>query len=219
MKRGPLSRDGAPGQILAALVTLVAAGWGYAHGAERTDPPVDQTPRPAKVLSLARLAPRAPRARLRVTSMAFATNSAIPMRDSGYGDSISPPLRWTPARGARTYALILEDPDAPTPAPFVHWIIWNIPADVTALAAGVPKTARLANPPGAEQGRNGRRSIGYFGPHPPGGDPPHHYHFQIFALDRSLSLDPETTDRDTLAAAMEGHVLGEGELVGLFRAP
>ena len=153
---------------------------------------------------------------LRLTSPAIGTDARIPEALSSYGANRSPPLAWTLLAGARSYAIVLDDPDAPGDRPFVHWLIWNIPGSVTALPQGLPTTARLADPPGAAQGRNGNDGIGYFGPHPPSGV--HHYHFHIFALDAPLNLAPGAS-RGALSAAMNGHVLGAGELVATFAAP
>jgi Raf kinase inhibitor-like YbhB/YbcL family protein len=107
----------------------------------------------------------------------------------------------------------MEDPDAPMREPFVHWVMYNIPPETTSLPEGIPQEPRLDVPPGALQGKNSQGSIGYFGPRPPKGDPPHHYHFQIFALDKELQLPPGV-DRHTLAEAMLGQVLAKGELIG-----
>src|SRR5256885_14226934 len=129
------------------------------------------------------LAGRAP-ATIEVRSGAFAPRRKIPGRFTAYGEGISPPLSWrgVPA-GTRSQVLIVEDPDAPTPEPFVHWLMYNIPPETRSLPEGIPPKPRLDDPRGAVQGVNSRGSIGYFGPAPPRGDPPHHYHFQIFALD------------------------------------
>ena len=132
----------------------------------------------------------------------------IAARNSAYGANIPPEVNWSPAAGAGSYAVVLEDPDAGGPAPFVHWLAWNIPASRTRLAEGEP-------PVGAE-GRNGRGGVGYWGPHPPSGT--HHYYMQVFALDAPLKLGAGA-DRAALVAAMRGHVLASGEAVGLYSAP
>jgi Raf kinase inhibitor-like YbhB/YbcL family protein len=157
-------------------------------------------------------------AQLAVTSSALTAQSPIDSRFTNYGQDQSPPLAWTAVPGAQSYAVMLEDPDAAMPHPFVHWIAWNIPADVTTLAANLPKDAQPAQPAGMRQGQNGKHKAGYFGPRPPAGDPPHHYHFEVFALDRMLDL-PASADRDALVQAMAGHVVGKGELVATSQAP
>jgi len=140
----------------------------------------------------------------------------IPRAQSEYGDGISPDLSWQRVEGARSYVLILEDPDSRHPRPFVHWVAYNIPAEVTSLSAGLPSHAQLVEPKGLLQGRNGHGGTGYFGPRPPVGDAPHHYHFQLFALDLMLPLRPGV-DRDEVVVAMSNHVLAAGELVGTYQ--
>ncbi len=148
-----------------------------------------------------------------VTSPAFAAGGAIPLRHSAYGDGLSPALSWSglPA-GTRSLALMMEDPDASSARPFVHWLAWNIDPARGGLPEGVAPDAS-----GLVQGRNNRRATGYFGPRPPGSRP-HHYHFQLFALDAPLNL-AGGADREALLAAMNGHVLAKGDLVGLFTRP
>lgn len=153
-----------------------------------------------------------------VQSSSIHAQASIAAHYTAYGDGISPALQWTPVAGARTYAVLLEDPDAHQPQPFVHWLAWNIPAEVHALPENVPKQARPAQPAGMRQGRNSRDASGYFGPRPPSGDPPHHYHFEVFALDAPLDL-PDDSDRDAFIAAIATHVIGAGELVATSQAP
>ena len=155
--------------------------------------------------------------RLGVASTGFEEGAAIPKRFSAYGEGISPPLRWSagPA-GTKSYALIMEDPDAPTPKPFLHWTAWNIPAGTTSLEEAVEGAPQLALPKGMRQGRNDRGTTGYFGPRPPAGSGVHTYHVQIFALDTELDLLPGAS-RAALLAAMEGHVLAKGGLTGTYR--
>lgn len=153
---------------------------------------------------------------LSVRSRAFDRAESIPLRYSEYGDGISPDLQWTPVENARSYAVIMEDPDAPSGV-FVHWVAWNIPGSSTQLPEGIPKQLRPADPGGVLQGATSRGTIGYFGPRPPTGDPPHHYHFQVFALDTQPQLQPGAT-RDQLLNAISGHVIAKGELVGTFQA-
>ena len=98
----------------------------------------------------------------------------------------------------------------------MHWLAYDIPADVTALREGFPIEASVPDPQGVKQGANSVGSTGYTGPKPPVQDGAHHYHFQIFALDvPSLGLSP-AADRAAVLAAMEGHVLAAGEAVGTF---
>lgn len=153
---------------------------------------------------------------LKVTSRAFGEGDVIPLEFSSYDRGASFPFAWSEGpTGTRSYAVVVEDPDAKGAAPFVHWTVWNIPAQATHLPRGVPKRARLDDPPGALQGMTSAGEVGYFGPRPPAGDPSHHYHLEVFALDRLLDL-PAGADRDALLAALGGHVLASGELVGTF---
>jgi Raf kinase inhibitor-like YbhB/YbcL family protein len=182
-----------PRLILACLLTLSCAdaGSGAAggHGLARDRPETQAA------------------ATLAVSSPAFAAGGAIPLRYTAYGEGVSPPLTWSRLPdGTKSLALMLEDPDATSHRPFVHWLLWNIDPAAGGIAEG-------ALPAGAVQGRNHRGRAGYFGPRPPGGR--HHYHFQLFALDRPLPL-PAGADRESLLAAMKGHVLAKGDLVGLF---
>jgi Raf kinase inhibitor-like YbhB/YbcL family protein len=154
---------------------------------------------------------------LQVTSGGFRAGAAMPAKYSEYADGVSPPLAWSAVPGAKSYAVIMEDPDAPQ-KPFVHWLAWNIPANVTSLPEGVQEQPRLTEPDGVLQGRNTRGSSGYYGPRPPVGDAAHHYHFQVFALDTVLAL-PFGADRDELVKALEGHVLGKGEVIGRYAQP
>ena len=157
-------------------------------------------------------------ARLEVTSTAFNSDSAIPEHYSAYGQNFSPVISWSKGpEGTKSYVLLMEDPDASTATPFVHWIAYNVPADVTKLEEGVPGTHALSKPEGARQGVNSRGSFGYFGPKPPA-DGDHHYHFQLFALDTTLDLKPGAGRKEVLDA-MTGHVLAQGKLVGVFRKP
>ena len=148
-------------------------------------------------------------ARISVTSPAFAAGAAIPLRHSAYGEGISPEIRWSGVPGGTaSLVLMMEDPDARSARPYVHWLVWNIAADSTGLPEG------LAGAPSVTQGRNNRGSSVYFGPRPPGSQP-HRYHFQLFALDTRLDL-PAGARREALLAAMNGHVLAKGDLIGLF---
>ena len=153
---------------------------------------------------------------IRLTSPVIAADGRIPLAQSNYGANHSPALTWTTVAGARSYAVILDDPDAPGPRPFVHWLIWNIPGAATSLSGGLPGVGRLAQPPGAVQGRNDAAEIGYFGPRPPSGV--HHYRFRILALDTLIGAPPGS-DRAALSAAMSGHELAAGGFDATYPAP
>jgi Raf kinase inhibitor-like YbhB/YbcL family protein len=151
-----------------------------------------------------------------LTSTAFGNGERIPKRFTPQGDNISPPLAWSgvPA-SAHELVLIVEDPDAPFPSPFVHWILHRLPASVTSLSEAIPNQRELAQLRGAVQGENGAKTRGWFGPQPPLGHGLHHYHFQLFALDTQLSLGPDATVEE-LTKALKGHVLADGEIVGTY---
>jgi Raf kinase inhibitor-like YbhB/YbcL family protein len=158
---------------------------------------------------------------LKVNSGVFGDGDEIPPEFSDYDDGASFPLAWSEGPvGTRSYAVLVEDPDVQrAPAPFVHWVVWNIPMHAHHLSRAVPSRDTLEDPAGARQGATSVGNIGYFGPRPPAGDAAHHYHVQVFALDRLLEL-PEGAGRDDFVAAIGGHVLASGELVGTFeRAP
>jgi len=152
----------------------------------------------------------AARGRLEVASSSFPAGGEIPLRYSAYGDNVSSALAWrgVPAE-AKSLVLMVEDPDAMSQKPFVHWLAWNLPPGGSLGEGAVPA--------GTVEGRNGRGKTGWFGPHPPGGKP-HHYHFELFALDAPLALSAGA-EREALLAAMKGHVLAKGETMGLFSKP
>lgn len=158
--------------------------------------------------------------KLTVSSPAFRDGAVIPAVYSEYDQGASPALRWSAGpTGTQAYVLIMEDPDSKKPPlPVIHWLAWNIPADVTTLREGLQKQEQLTDPPGMRQGPNSAGSLGYRGPRPPEGDPPHHYHVQLFAVDRKLDV-PVGADRDQVLEQMNGHVLAKGELVGTFKRP
>jgi len=149
---------------------------------------------------------------MEIKSPAFKEGELIPSKYTCDGPDISPPLEWSDApAGTRSFALISDDPDAPV-GTWVHWVIFNIPANVNKLDEDVPKKDVLSN--GARQGRNDFGRFGYGGPCPPGGT--HRYYFKLYALDKELDLKAGSTKRDLLKA-MEGHVLAEAYLMGKYK--
>ena len=151
--------------------------------------------------------------KIQVASDAFADGQPIPAKYTGDGADVSPPLTWskTPA-GTKSLALICDDPDAPA-GTWVHWVMYNMPAIEDVLAENISKTGTLED--GREQGKNSFGKIGYNGPAPPPGKT-HRYFFKIYALDARLDLPDGATKKDLLKA-MDGHVLGEGQLMGTYR--
>jgi Raf kinase inhibitor-like YbhB/YbcL family protein len=115
----------------------------------------------------------------------------------------------------RELALVVDDPDAPSPEPWVHWLLYGIPVSLAGLSEGIPPTRSLSQLSGSVQGVNSWRTIGYRGPSPPPGHGTHRYRFTLYALDVGLNLDPGA-DRRRLAIAMEGHVLSRAEVVGTY---
>ena len=152
-----------------------------------------------------------------IHSPGFEPGGEIPYKYSDYGQKISPELTLgnvPPA--AVTLVVLCEDPDAPI-KPFIHWVLFNVPPNRTHLREAMPSEMRLRDLGDANQGLNSHGSVGYTGPRPPYEDPAHHYHFQVFALDRKLDLAPGT-ERTTVLAAMQNHVIAAGEVVGTYRA-
>lgn len=154
-----------------------------------------------------------------ITSTAFEHHGTIPLANSAYGDNVSPQLAWSnlPA-GTVQLALVLDDPVAPTPQPFVHWVAYNIPAAANELPASLSKDPAVTTVPalaGMVNGLNGLRQAGYFGPRPPVDGKLHAYHFRFYALDSALNL-PEGLNKESLLEAIEGHVLGTGMLMGHY---
>ena len=145
---------------------------------------------------------------LAVTSPAINAAGWIDPIFSANGDNLSPALSWTLIPEAESFALVVEDPDAPRDEPFVHWLVWDIPGTAQGLD-------RDEVPEGAIEGRNDTGTYGWFGPRPPVGHGVHRYHFQIFALSKRLGMGPETPLKELLNA-LKGCTLASGEVVGLF---
>jgi Raf kinase inhibitor-like YbhB/YbcL family protein len=150
-------------------------------------------------------------------SEAIRPGGVIPRRHTGDGEDLSPPLTWSgvPA-GTKELALVVDDPDAPSAEPWVHWVIYKLDPAAGGIAEGVPPKSAPTFPAGSLQGKNSWGSVGYRGPHPPRGHGVHHYHFRLFAVDRSLELAPGL-EKAELLRALEGHLLGETELIGTYQ--
>ncbi len=150
-----------------------------------------------------------------IRSTAFQENGEIPTRYTCEGDDVSPALAWSGApAGARSLALVVDDPDAPDPAAprtiWVHWVLYDLPPSATALAEAV---ARDRLPAGTREGLNDWRRTGWGGPCPPVGR--HRYHFRLYALDAPLG-DLGTPTRAKLDQAMKGHVLAQATTMGTY---
>jgi len=150
---------------------------------------------------------------LTITSDAFSSGQSIPAKYSCIGRNISPPLAWNePPAGTQSFALIMDDPDAPI-GTWVHWVLYNIPSAKRELEEDLPITGKNVDPNAIYVGKNSSGNIGYDGPCPPGGT--HRYFFKLYALDTTISLLPGATKEQVLKE-MDGHILAQGELVGTF---
>jgi Raf kinase inhibitor-like YbhB/YbcL family protein len=156
---------------------------------------------------------------LQVTSSAFAQGKVIPKKYTGEGEDVSPPLAWSGApEGTKEFALVCDDPDAPQTEPWVHWVIYKIPAGAKELPEGVERKPRPKEPAGALQGQNSwadGRNIGYRGPMPPPGHGVHHYYFKLYALDAELAVEPGL-DKKAILDAIRNHILADGTLMGTY---
>lgn len=148
--------------------------------------------------------------KLVMSSPAFEHGHPIPSRYSCEGDDISPPLEWSGIpEGTKSLALIVDDPDAPKRA-WTHWLLYDMPPDVTSLAEGLGGDDL---PPGAREGLNDWKRVGWGGPCPPTGR--HRYSFRLYALDESLG-DLHRPMKAKLEKAIEGHVIAMAEMVGTY---
>ncbi len=149
---------------------------------------------------------------IKISSSAFEDGGMIPAKYTCDGADVSPPLQWDAVpEGTRSIALICDDPDAPM-GTWVHWVLFNLPSETKKLAENVPADKTLPN--GAKQGISDFGRIGYGGPCPPGGT--HRYFFKIYALDTQVDLQAGANKRQLLKA-MEGHILGQGQLIGKYK--
>ena len=150
---------------------------------------------------------------MKLTSGAFREGQPIPDIHSCDGDDRSPPLTWSEVPvSTRSFALILDDPDAPR-GTWIHWVLFNLPADAVELSPGVPTKPELKS--GARQGVNDSGAVGYAGPCPPPGNAPR-YFFRLYALDCALNLPPGVK-REAVDDAIAGHVLAESVLMETFK--
>jgi len=149
---------------------------------------------------------------IKLTSAAFKEGEPIPRAYTCDGVNISPPLEWSGVpKTAKTIAIVCDDPDAPA-GTWVHWVLYNLPADNIGLVENLPAIETLRA--GGFQGKNDFGKIGYGGPCPPSGT--HRYFFKIYALDSELPLKAGATKAE-LMKAMEGHIVLQGQLIGTYR--
>lgn len=196
-----LGRIGKGGLAVLVLLTLVLTLTGC-----NSNSPVDSPLIPVTAPD------GAPARSLSLTSPAFAQGQPIPAKYSCQGQDISPPLTWgsLPA-GTQSAALIMDDPDAPG-GTWVHWVLYNLASSSQGLPEAVPPT--LDGPGGSRQGNNSWQKPGYGGSCPPDGT--HRYFFKLYALDIMVNL-PAGAAKEQLLKAMQGHILGQGELMGTYR--
>lgn len=152
------------------------------------------------------------------TSDAFKDGETIPVKYTQEGANVSPPLRWSGlGDDVKEIALICEDPDAPGPDPFIHWIIYDMdPQRTSEMPEGLGPQEELSHPIHARQGRNSAGGIGFTGPMPPIGDDWHRYRFKFYALNHRLDLKGGSNS-DDFYASIAGHVIAEAEVVGKYQ--
>lgn len=156
---------------------------------------------------------------MRLQSPAFESGDKIPLKYTGEGQDVSPPLHWDdPPTEAAAFALLVEDPDAPQPEPFVHWIAYNIPGTQRELPERLPRESRLETQGGMWQGVNSfpEDNVGYRGPYPPVDHGRHRYRFHLYALRRPLQVDGRIDKRHFIQALQQADVVDEAELLGTY---
>jgi Raf kinase inhibitor-like YbhB/YbcL family protein len=150
---------------------------------------------------------------MQITTDALDSRGFLDPRYTGDFDNSSPELRWDDApEDTQSFALVVEDPDAPKGL-FTHWVIYNIPAQIRHLPAGIP--AQEALPNGIRQGINTYGKLGYSGPNPPHGSPAHRYYFKLYAL-REMPEIPSRATREQLFEAINPHILASSEIMGRY---
>jgi Raf kinase inhibitor-like YbhB/YbcL family protein len=149
---------------------------------------------------------------MKLISPVFTHQKKIPEKYTCDSEDISPALKWESALlETEAFALIMDDPDASV-GTWIHWVIYNIPAEINALGEAVPRSKELPN--GIKQGKNSWGRIGYGGPCPSSGT--HRYVFKLYALDSILDL-PSGLSEKSLLQALDGHILASAELIGLYK--
>lgn len=197
----PLTRLHALAGALAGLALACSGGAAVAGGVIAFDEPGAQAPQT-----------------LTVSIPSVTAGGPLPTNYSADGRNLSPPLSWTAGpHGTRGFVVMMQDPDASTPEPALHWLLYGVPASVQSLPRGMRNVAEPTNPLGAAQGRNVHDTLGYTGPRPAQGDPPHHYVFQVFAVDRPIRTRPGA-GLAAVMKAMSGHVIARGELATTYAA-
>lgn len=185
--------------VLLAVVGAVALGVARHPRAAAAGPPHRPAPAPPAFT---------------ITSSAFANGARIPARYTADGANVSPPLAWKHApRGTKSFALIMDDPDAPR-GTFTHWVLYDLPATQSSLPTAVPASAVLPKLGRAKQGVNDTGGVGYFGPAPPAGKV-HHYRFTLYALRNATGL-PARATRARVEKALKPLRLGQTRVTGAY---
>ena len=213
----PLARSTQPTSIMTqplfSIVLALMVG-ACSQGARKDAASSSELPQAPKAGSAQQTSQGSNTMSFKLTSTAFSEGDSIPTIYTCEGKDTSPPLSWTGApAGTRSFAIIVDDPDAPDPAhpkmTYVHWVAYNIPATVTGLAEGAGKGAM---PAGTSEGLNDWKKAEFGGPCPPIGT--HRYFFKLSALDTTLTLTNPT--KSDLENAMKSHVLGTAQLMGTY---
>ncbi len=148
-----------------------------------------------------------------ISSPSFRNGDPLDKKQAKHDANEAPVLTWSnPPRNTASFVLIVDDPDAPTKEPWVHWLVYNIPGGATGLAEPLERSREL--PDGTRQGKNMYNEIGYDGPHPPEKEK-HRYFFRLYALD-SLLPTPAGATRPELLLAMQDHILGKAEIMATY---
>jgi Raf kinase inhibitor-like YbhB/YbcL family protein len=200
------------GGVFLGLVVFAAAGCTRPEGQGGVGSPPSSALAAGKPLAITRVKSKG--GAMVVSSSVFAEGGPIPDIYTAYGKGYPLPVMWTPVQGAKSYVVAIEDPDAPGPAPFVHWVVYDIPLTVTSLD---DQSQGATLPAGARQGVSTAGSAAYFPLKPPVGDKPHRYFVEVFALD-TTPQPAGAPDLPTIERAMAGHVLADGVAVGVYQA-
>ncbi|WP_137287590.1 YbhB/YbcL family Raf kinase inhibitor-like protein [Halorussus salinisoli] len=199
MRRRTLLRSAAVAATIGGTTVLTASG--NRGGQETTTEVQETTPRTGAEFTIA--------------TEAWENGEAIPTQYTCEGENVSPPFTISnPPEGTEAFALVMDDPDAPNP-PFVHWLLWNVPADATEIPENVPTSETVDDLGGAVQGANDTGELGYVGPCPPEGDPQHTYLFSLYALESPLDLDPGAEYPQVVEAVVQ-NALNRAQYVGQY---
>lgn len=156
---------------------------------------------------------------IEVTSTAFNNHENVPLRYTAYGENVSPQIAWANLPGGtEQLAMVMDDPIAPTPEPFVHWVVYNIPATASELPESMSSEVEITEPAslaGTINGVNGLSRVGHFGPRPPADGKLHAYHYRVYALDAALDLQPGLS-KAALLETIRDYIIGTGMIMGHY---